>query len=147
MSLNSVILSGNLTRGAELRTTTSGSAILRMSVAVNERHKNQQTGQWEDRPNFIDCVMFGARAEKLAGYLSKGTKVAIVGKLRYSAWEKDGQRRSKVEVVIDDLEFMSYRKEGVQAAAQPNSAQAAAQAVAQAVTPQYDDLYAADIPF
>ncbi len=82
------------------------------SVAVNERVKNQQTGEWEDRPSFIDCKMFGTRAESVSRYLSKGSKVAVSGRLRWSQWEKDGQRRSKLEVVADDIEFMSARGEG-----------------------------------
>ena len=112
MSINRVVISGNLTRDAELRTTQSGMSILDFGVAVNDRRKNQQTGEWEDCPNFVDCTMFGTRAEKLQPYLAKGTKVAIEGKLRYSSWEKDGQRRSKLEVVVDDLELMSSRQAG-----------------------------------
>ena len=109
MSINKVFLSGNLTRDAELRTTQSGGSVCVVGVAVNDRRKNQQTGEWEDYPNFVDCTMFGARAEKLQPYLAKGTKVSIEGKLRYSSWERDGQRRSKLEVVVDELEFMSSR--------------------------------------
>jgi len=107
MSINRVNISGNLTRDAELRQTQGGMAILSMGVAVNDRRKNQQTGEWEDVPNFIDCTMFGSRAEKLAQYLAKGTKVAIEGKLRWSQWEKDGSKRSKLEVIVDEIEFMS----------------------------------------
>ena len=109
MSINRVNISGNLTRDPELRATGSGMQILRFGVAVNDRRKNQQTGEWEDYPNFVDCTMFGARAEKLQPYLAKGTKVSIEGKLRYSSWERDGQRRSKLEVIVDELEFMSSR--------------------------------------
>lgn len=109
MSINRVIISGNLTRDPELRSTASGMAVLSMGVAVNDRRRNQQTGEWEDYPNFVDCTMFGARAESLSRFLSKGTKVAIEGKLRWSQWERDGQKRSKLEVVVDDLEFMSSR--------------------------------------
>lgn len=112
MSINRVMISGNLTRDAELRSTQSGMAILGFGVAVNDRRKNQRTGEWEDWPNFVDCTMFGTRAEKLQSYLTKGSKVAIEGKLRYSSWEKDGQRRSKLEVVVDELEFMSSRQAG-----------------------------------
>ena len=83
--------------------------FLGFGVAVNDRRKNQQTGEWEDYPNFVDCTMFGTRGEKLQPYLTKGTKVAIEGKLRYSSWERDGQRRSKLEVIVDELEFMSSR--------------------------------------
>ena len=111
MSINRVIISGNLTRDPELRSTQSGTQVLRFGVAVNDRRKNQQTGEWEDCPNFIDCTMFGTRAQSLSQYLSKGTKVSIEGKLRWSQWERDGQKRSKIEVIVDELEFMSSRGE------------------------------------
>ena len=111
MSINKVVITGNLTRDAELRTTPSGTSVLNLGVAVNDRRRNQQTGEWEDYANFIDCTMFGRRAEALAQYLTKGTKVAIEGRLHYSSWEdrNSGQRRSKVDVTIDELEFMSSR--------------------------------------
>ena len=109
MSINRVIVSGNLTRDPELRSTAGGMAVLGFGVAVNDRRKNQQTGEWEDYPNFIDCTMFGARAEALSRYLNKGTKVSIEGKLRWSQWEREGQKRSKIEVIVDELEFMSSR--------------------------------------
>ena len=112
MSINRVMISGNLTRDAELRSTQSGTSMLGMGVAVNDRRKNQKTGEWEDYPNFVDCTMFGARAEKLQPYLTKGTKVAIEGKLSYRSWEKDGQRRSKLEVIVDEIEFMSSKQGG-----------------------------------
>lgn len=108
MSINRVMVTGNLTRDPEVRSTQSGMAIMRLGVAVNDRRKNNQTGEWEDVPNFIDCVMFGTRAENVSRYIRKGSKVAIEGKLRWSQWEdKQGGKRSKIEVVVDDLEFMS----------------------------------------
>ena len=107
MSINQVTISGNLTRDPEIRHTASGTAVMSFGVAVNDRQRNQQTGEWEDYPNFIDCTMFGTRAEKIAGMIGKGTKVAIEGKLRYSSWEKDGQRRHKLEVIVNEIEFMS----------------------------------------
>ena len=112
MSINRVVISGNLTRDAELRRTQSGMAILNLGVAVNDRRRNNQTGEWEDYANFIDCVLFGARADAIANYLTKGTKVAVEGKLRWSQWERDGQKRSKIEVVVDEIEFMSSRNSG-----------------------------------
>ena len=128
-------ISGNLTRDPETRRTNGGMAVLSFGVAVNDRAKNPQTGEWEDRPNFVDCVMFGTRAEAVSRYLSKGSKVAIGGKLRYSSWEKDGQRRSKLEVIVDEIEFMSRREDGARlAASQPASA----------LVP---DVYDEDIPF
>ena len=112
VSINSVAISGNLTRDPDMRVTSSGLAIMDLGVAVNDRRKNQQTGEWEDVPNFVDCVLMGRRAEALSPHLSKGMKVAIDGRLRYSSWEKDGQRRSKLEVVVDEIEFMSKRQDG-----------------------------------
>lgn len=109
MSINRVIISGNLTRDPELRATQSGMDVLSFGVAVNDRRKNPSTGEWEDYPNFVDCTMFGARARSLHQYLTKGTKVSIEGKLRWSQWERDGQKRSKLEVIVDELEFMSSR--------------------------------------
>lgn len=111
MSINRVVISGNLTRDPELRSTASGLSVLGFGVAVNERRKNKQSGEWEDHPNFVDCTIFGPRAEALSRYLSKGAKVAIEGKLRYSRWERDGQKRSKLEVIVDEFEFMSASKE------------------------------------
>ena len=110
MSINRVAISGNLTRDPELRQTAGGMAILGFGVAVNDRRKNQQTGEWEDYPNFIDCSMFGTRAQSVSRFLSKGSKVAIEGKLRWSQWERDGQKRSKVEVIVDEIEFMSRQQ-------------------------------------
>lgn len=117
MSINHVTISGNLTRSPELKRTQGGTAVLQMGVAVNDRRKNPQTGEWEDVANYVDCTMFGTRAEKVAQYLAKGAKVAVEGKLRYRAWEaQDGSKRSKLEVVVDELEFMSRAGNGQQAA-------------------------------
>ena len=111
MSINRVNISGNLTRDAELRASATGTSILSLGVAVNDRRKNPSTGEWEDVPNFIDCVLFGNRATALAPYLTKGSKVAIEGKLRYSTWEtQEGQKRSKIEVIIDEIELMGARQ-------------------------------------
>lgn len=137
MSINRVVISGNLTRDPELRRTQSGMAIMGIGVAVNDRRRNPSTGEWEDHANFVDCSMFGNRAEALADILAKGMKVAIEGKLRWSQWERDGQKRSKLELVIDELEFMSQRKDGESGPAQaPQPAEAVPASV-------YDE----DIPF
>lgn len=115
MSINRVIISGNLTRDPELKQTQGGTSVLQMGVAVNDRRKNPSTGEWEDVANFVDCVLWGTRAERVAQYLTRGTKVAIEGRLRYRAWEQDGQRRSKLEVVVDEIEFMSRQQQPQQA--------------------------------
>ena len=110
MSINSVCITGNLTRDVEIRATPGGVTIASFTVAVNERHKDQSTGKLEDKPNFIDCKMFGKRADGVAPYLTKGSKVALSGRLSYSQWEKDGQHRSKLEVIAEDIEFMGGRE-------------------------------------
>lgn len=112
MSINRVNISGNLTRDPELRATQGGITILRFGVAVNDRRKNNQTGEWEDKPNYVDCKMFGRRAESLGRYLHKGMKVAIDGKLDFSQWQdrQTGQNRSRLEVIVDEIEFMSSRE-------------------------------------
>lgn len=102
--LNSVTLGGNLTRDPELRYTQGGTAVLSMSVAVNESRKDSN-GEWADYPNYIDMTLFGKRAESVSDYLSKGTYVAVTGRLHQNRWEKDGQKRSKVEVVVDNIHF------------------------------------------
>ena len=131
MSINRVNISGNLTRDPELRATQSGMQALGFGVAVNDRRKNPSTGQWEDYPNFVDCTMFGNRAESLGRILRKGMKVAIEGKLRYSSWEKDGQRRSKLEVIVDEIEFMSQNQQAPQGYQQQYAPQPAPQAAPQ----------------
>ena len=110
MSINRVNISGNLTRDSELRAANNGTAILNFSVAVNDRRKNA-SGEWEHAPNYVDCVVFGTRATALHRMLKKGTKVAIEGKLRWSSWEtKEGAKRSKLEVIVDELELMNAPK-------------------------------------
>lgn len=144
MSINRVVVTGSLTRDAELRDTQGGTPYLRMGVAVNDRRKNPQTGQWEDVPNFVDCVMFGTRAEAIARYLTKGTKVAVDGSLRYSSWERDGQRRSKLEVAVRDVEFMSRQQPAPQQAPAQLPYQAPAAPAQQAPAA---DVYDEEIPF
>lgn len=110
MSINRVTISGNLTRDSEVRYTKSGMPVLSFSIAVNDRRKNAH-GEWEDYANYVECTMFGSRAEKISRYLSKGTHVALDGKLRYSTWERDGNKRSKLEVIVDDIDFKSGAKQ------------------------------------
>ena len=148
MSINRVNITGNLTRDPELRATAGGTQMLAFGVAVNDRRRNPQTGAWEDVPNFVDCIVFGSRAEAVSRFISKGSKVAIEGKLRFSSWEtKEGDRRSKLEVIVDEIDFMS-RASGQQVTSP------AAEAAKVADTPVYGtprapepEFYDADIPF
>lgn len=107
MSINSVVLSGNIGRDPEVRATQSGTSILSFSLAVNERVKKGDS--WEDYTNWVDVVVFGRRADSLGRILAKGMKVAVCGRLRYSTWERDGQKRSKIEVIAEDVDIMSRR--------------------------------------
>lgn len=131
--LNTVSIGGNLCRDAELRATASGMAVLTFSVAVNESRKNQQTGEYEDYPNYVDCTMFGRRAESVSRYLTKGTYVALTGRLHQNRWQnKDGQNRSKMEVAVDNIHFESR---GEQSGVNPQQEEPPA------------DMYDEDIPF
>ena len=101
-NINSVAISGNLTRDPE----QNGPAV-KFTVAVNDRTKDGD--EWTDRPNYIDCVVFGKYGEVLLGQLRKGIKVCVQGRLRWSSWEKDGKKRSKVEVAADTVEVLAPR--------------------------------------
>ncbi|MEE8441776.1 MAG: single-stranded DNA-binding protein [Spirochaetia bacterium] len=108
--INHVVLVGRLTRDAELRYANSGTPICHFSIANSYRKKQGDT--WGEDTNYFDCVMFGNRAEAVHKYLTKGTQVAVDGALRFSKWEKDGQTRSKVEVHVNEFNFMSGRRDG-----------------------------------
>lgn len=110
MSLNIVTLSGNLGADAELRYTGSGNAVATFSLAVNERVPNGD-GTWGDHANWIDCAMFGKRAEALAIYLRRGAKVSLAGHLHTSTYQRDGQSIKRWEVRVDDIELMQHRRE------------------------------------
>lgn len=113
--INTVTIAGNLTRDAEYFVTKNGGKILKGGIAVNERVKDGDT--WADRPNYIDWALFGERAEKLEQYLKRGTKVCMVGRLRYESWEdRDGNKRSKLTVIANDVEFMTPRGDSAQPA-------------------------------
>ena len=143
MSINRVVVSGNLTREPELRQAGS-TTVLQFGIAVNERRRNSQTDQWEEHPNFFDVLVWGARGEGLSRVLTKGMKVAIEGKLRWSSWTaQDGGKRSKVEIVADNVDFMSQgNREGTAPRAASNDNYAPPQESAPSV-----EVLTEDIPF
>ena len=105
--LNSVCLIGRLTRQAEIRySQAGGGAVVRFSIAVNRRKRSADGSGWEDEANFFDCVFFGRSAESINQYLEKGRQVSIVGELRQSRWEQDGASRSRVEIVVNQLNLI-----------------------------------------
>lgn len=111
MAINRVNIMGNLTRDGELRKFEGGASVLSFGVAVNEKRHNPQTNEWEDCPVFVDCAVFGKRAEALAPYLTKGQKVSIDGKLRYHSWMKNDEKRHALSVVVAELEFAGGKPE------------------------------------
>lgn len=117
MSLNQVSVSGNLGADAELRSTKGGTPVLTFALAVNERVK-QADGTWGDRASWVDCVLFGTRAQALADWLRKGNKVAVQGRLRTSTWERDGVSHKRTEVVVEEVDLMTVRRDKQQGAAQ-----------------------------
>jgi single-strand DNA-binding protein len=109
--VNVVVITGNLTRDPELRHTGGGTAVCELRVAVNSRRKSGQTGEWEDKPNYFDVVVWGAQGENCANYLSKGRPVAVEGRLDWSEWEaKDGSgKRQKVQIIANTVQFLGSR--------------------------------------
>jgi len=102
--INHVVLVGRLTRDAELKYTASGQAVCKFSIAVNRRRKNGD--QWEDEANFFDVVLWGRQGESLNQYLQKGKSVGVDGELRQDRWQQDGQNRSKVEIVANNIQLL-----------------------------------------
>lgn len=102
--INSVVLIGRLTRDAELRYSNSGTAICKFSIANNYSRKTGDT--WGEETNFFDAVLMGRRAEALHKYLVKGKQIGIKGELRQDRWEQDGQRRSRVEIWVNDVNLL-----------------------------------------
>ncbi len=110
-NVNVAVITGNLTKDPELRHTGGGTAVCELRVAVNSSRKNGQTGEWEDKANYFDVVVWGAQGENCANYLSKGRPVAVEGRLDWSEWEaKDGSgKRQKVQIVAKSVQFLGSR--------------------------------------
>ena len=102
--VNHVVLIGRLTRDAELKYTAAGQAVCKFAIAVNRRRKSGD--QWIDEPNFFDIVLWGKQGETLNQYLVKGKQVGVDGELRQDRWEQDGQNRSRVEIVANNLQLL-----------------------------------------
>lgn len=110
-SFNQVILMGNLTRDPELRTIPSGQSVCSFSLALNRSFKGSD-GNWQEATDYIDVVAWGPLGERVAQYLSKGRPCLVNGRLQSSSWEKDGVKRSKVEVNAQDVTFLGGRDGG-----------------------------------
>jgi single-strand DNA-binding protein len=111
-SINTVVVSGNLTRDPELRSLPSGTTVCELGLAVNERNKNPQTNEWEDRPNYFDVTVWGGMGEWAARSLQKGAGLTVEGRLRWEQWESNGEKRSKVKIVANSLVPRDDRAQG-----------------------------------
>ena len=113
-NVNVVVITGNLTRDPELRHTGGGTAVCELRVAVNSRRKDGNTGEWMDKPNYFDVVVWGAQGENCATYLQKGRPVAIEGRLDWREWEakEGGGKRQAVQIIANTVQFLGSRDGG-----------------------------------
>ena len=110
-NINRVVLTGNLTRDPELRSTNSGLPVCSLRVACNTRRK--QGDEWVDKPNYFDVTVFGKQGENVAEYLEKGRPVAIDGRLEWREWEdQNNNKRQAVEIIADSVQFLGSREGG-----------------------------------
>ena len=108
-NINRVVMTGNLTRDPELRSTPGGSSVCKLRIACNTRRKNGQTGEWEEKANFFDVTVFGGQGENCARYLAKGRPVAIDGRLEWREWEQEGVKRQAIDIIADSVQFLGGR--------------------------------------
>lgn len=107
-SVNQAILMGNLTRDPELRQTPSGQNVTSFSLALNRSYKGQN-GEWQEATDYVDIVAWGPLAERISQYVNKGSRILVQGRLQSRSWDQDGQKRSKVEVIANDVTFLDGR--------------------------------------
>jgi single-strand DNA-binding protein len=111
-NINVVVLTGNLTRDPETRSTGSGQTVCSLRLACNGRRRNPQTQEWEDVPNYFDVSVWGAQGENCQRFLSKGRPVAVQGRLEWREWEtQDGQKRQAVDIIAESVQFLGGREE------------------------------------
>jgi single-strand DNA-binding protein len=108
---NKVILMGNLTRDPELRSTPSGQQVASFSLAVNRTWKNA-SGEQQEAVDYIDCNAWGKPGEIITQYMTKGSAILVSGRLQQRSWEQEGQKRSKVEIVVEDFNFIGGNSDG-----------------------------------
>ena len=137
MNINRVVLTGNLTADPELRETPSGTPVCRLRVASATRRK-QPDGSWGDKPNYFDVIVWGGQARTSAQFLSKGSPIAVDGRLEWREWEMEaGGKRQVVEIIAESVQFLGSRQ------SPDTPPAAAAHPEAETPRPPPDD----DIPF
>jgi len=147
--LNRVTLVGRLTRDAELKSLSSGQAVCKFGIAVNRRRKNGD--QWEDEANFFDAVLWGRQGEVLHQYLLKGKMIGIDGELKQDRWQQDGQNRSRVEIVVSNIQLLGGNPSASGGGGGSSYDDAPARSQGQSWQPENaapaNDSFADDIPF
>ena len=109
-NINRVIITGNLTRDPELRSTGSGNSVCSLRVACNGRRRNPSTSEWEDQPNYFDVTVWGAQGENCHRYLAKGRPVAVDGRLQWREWtDQNGNKRQSVDIIAESVQFLGGR--------------------------------------
>ena len=126
---NIVVVTGNLTRDVEKRTSPGGTVVANLRIGVNGRRK--EGDQWVDKPNFFSVVTFGKSAESAFEYLEKGRRVLVEGRLDWSEYEKDGEKRQGVQIIASRIQYL------------PTKASIEAQAASEAQTSMDDGGHAA----
>jgi single-strand DNA-binding protein len=107
-NINRVVLTANLTQDPELRSAPDGTAVCNLRVASNTRRKDSASGDWVDKPNYFDVVVWGAQGESVARYLTKGRAIAIDGRLDWREYEaQDGSKRQAVQIIADAVQFLA----------------------------------------
>ncbi len=119
-SFNKVILIGNLTRDPELRATANGSYICKLGLAVNRTYQTKD-GERREETTFIDIDAFGKQAEVISKYMRKGRPLMVEGRLKLDQWESDGQKRSRLSVVLENFQFLGSRDDSVATSGEDNS--------------------------
>jgi single-strand DNA-binding protein len=116
-NLNKVFLMGNLTRDPELRYTPSGAAVCKLGLATNRRYRDRNSEEWREEVCFVDITVWGKTGENCSQFLAKGNPILVEGRLNFRTWESEGQKRSKLEVVAENVQFLSrpVAQEGIPA--------------------------------
>ena len=151
--INRVTLIGRLTRDCEMRYSGGGLAVCRFSIAVNYSRKSGE--QWTEEVNYFDMVLFGRQGEAVSKYLLKGKQVGIEGKLQQNRWEQEGKNRSKVEVVVNNVQLLggnpsagqSYRSDVGSASSAPPPAESPPASAQNSPAAGSVDSFEDDIPF
>lgn len=149
MNLNKLLFAGRLTRDVQVKNLNGGMTVAEFGVAMSEKRTNKSTGEEKEIPCFLDCAAFGNTGEAIAQHFQKGKAIFLEGKLKFDTWEKDGQKRSKLSMIVDSFQFVGPKEGGGQSIDRSTSQERRpAPQRQQAAPPQDEQQFTdADIPF